>query len=79
MGSCEEGEAAEREAAREARDCGDIEITGILYGMEDELVILELDSRKSRTSLCDWRVMRTDSAEVMQPLTSIGRRLRTES
>ena len=26
------------------------------------------DSRKVRTSVCDWRVIRTDSADVMQPL-----------
>ena len=27
-----------------------------------------MDERKDRTSVWDWRVIRTDSAEVMQPL-----------
>lgn len=40
-------------------------ITGILYSGVLEGV---LDERKERTSVCDWRVIKTDSADVMQPL-----------
>lgn len=58
-----EGREDERAAAREASDCGAIETTGIC-GFSDVL----LASRKFSTSVCDWSVMRTDSAEVMHPL-----------
>jgi hypothetical protein len=61
-GGCEE----DREAEREARDCGAMERTGRLCDGEEEGGFVE---RKLRTSVWDWIVMSTDSAEVMHPLS----------
>jgi hypothetical protein len=58
-------ELEERDAARDARLCGAIDKTGTLCDGEDTS---GFDARKFNTSVCDWRVMRTDSAEVIQPL-----------
>lgn len=55
----------EMEAAREARVCGAMEITGILW---EGSVWGGFCERKLSTSVWDWSVMRTDSAEVMHPL-----------
>lgn len=53
------------EAASEARLCGAIESTGILC---DGVPRSGLLFKALRTSVCDCRVIKTDSAEVMQPL-----------
>lgn len=58
-------EFAEMDAAKEARDCGAMDSTGIRWSCEG---LGGFEERKLRTSRCDWAVMRTDSAEVMQPL-----------
>jgi hypothetical protein len=63
MGGADEDE--EREAANEARLCGAIDSTGILCDGE---VTSGFDSKKFRTSVWDWRVIKTDSADVIQPL-----------
>jgi hypothetical protein len=52
------------EAARDARDCGEMDSTGTLC-WDPEGGFCE---RTSNTSWWDCMVMRTDSAEVMQPL-----------
>lgn len=59
---------AETEAAREAMDWGEMDMTGILWDAEDGGAFEE---RKLRTSVWDWRVMSTDSADVMHPLYSV--------
>ena len=60
-----EGDGAASAAAREARDCGAMESTGTRCpGKPGE----GFAARTERTSVWDWRVIRTDSAEVMQPL-----------
>lgn len=53
------------DAASEARLCGAIEITVTLCDGE---LMSGLLLRAFKTSVCDCRVMRTDSAEVIQPL-----------
>ena len=58
----------EREAASEASDWGDIDTTGIL---RCDAGASAFEARKLRTSVWDWRVMSTDSAEVMHPLNKI--------
>lgn len=60
-----EGIEAEMDAASDARDCGAMDKTGILY-VDDEG--FPFAPRKFRTSAWDWSVMRTDSADVMHPL-----------
>lgn len=57
-----------REAANEAKHCGAIERTGNLYSGDEGS---GLESRKVKTSVCDWRVISTDSADVMQPLSGM--------
>ena len=52
-------------AAREARDCGAMDRTGMRCPGD---LGLGFAARTERTSVWDWRVIRTDSAEVMQPL-----------
>jgi hypothetical protein len=62
------GDVAEEEAsaaAREARDCGAMDSTGMRCPGDPGLGFA---ARTERTSVWDWRVIRTDSAEVMQPL-----------
>lgn len=58
-------DADEIDAASAASDCGDMDSTGILC---DAAEGGGFDSRKVRTSVWDWRVMRTDSADVIHPL-----------
>jgi hypothetical protein len=57
----------ENATEREASVCGEMERTGV---REAEWADWEI---KSRTSLCDWRVIRRDSVEVMQPLSNVVR------
>ena len=62
-----EGEVLARAATREARDCGAMVSTGTRCpGKPWE----GFAARTERTSVWDWRVIRTDSAEVMHPLHS---------
>jgi hypothetical protein len=58
-------DVAESDAAREARLCGAMDSTGILCSGEGGS---GFDCRNCSTSACDWRVMSTDSADVMHPL-----------
>jgi len=58
-------EVDEVDAARDARDCGEMERTGNRWSGEEDG---GLDDRKERTSSWDCIVIRTDSADVMQPL-----------
>lgn len=58
-------ELDDRDAAMDAKLWGAIDITGVLWDGEDTS---GFDARKFSTSVCDWRVIRTDSAEVMHPL-----------
>lgn len=51
--------------ASDARDWGAMERTGSFFASMSAPL---LASRKVKTSVCDWRVISTDSAEVMQPL-----------
>lgn len=53
------------EAESEANDWGAMEITGMRCSGDDKA---GLALRKARTSACDCKVMRTDSADVIQPL-----------
>lgn len=61
----EEGASA---AAREAMDCGATDSTGMRCPGDPGLGFA---ARTERTSVCDWRVIRTDSAEVIQPLYAL--------
>ena len=65
-----EGEVEEgaRAAAREARDCGEMDSTGTRYPGDPGFGFA---ARTERTSVWDWRVIRTDSAEVIQPLHGV--------
>lgn len=63
MIGAEDGE--ETDAAREARLCGAMDMTGTFL---DATSAVALEERKLRTSLWDCRVIKTDSADVMQPL-----------
>lgn len=60
-----EPETDDSDAARDARLCGAIDRTGSLYETHSGS---GFDARKFRTSVCDWSVISTDSADVMQPL-----------
>jgi hypothetical protein len=62
MGLLELDESA---AASDARLCGAIDSTGTLWDGKDGS---GFDCKKFKTSVCDWRVMRTDSADVIHPL-----------
>ena len=64
-----EGEGPASAAAREARDCGAMDNTGTRCPGEPGEGFA---ARTERTSVWDWRVIRTDSAEVMQPLHGRG-------
>lgn len=61
----EEEGGGEIEAAREARDWGEIERTGMAWSGDEGGGFWE---RKERTSVWDCMEIRTASADVMQPL-----------
>lgn len=55
------------DAASDATDWGEIDTTGSLWeGLDGGA----FDERKLRTSVWDWRVIRTDSADVIHPLNT---------
>lgn len=55
----------ETDAARDARLCGAMDSTGVLCAGDGGCGLF---ARKFRTSVWDCSVIRTDSADVMQPL-----------
>jgi len=57
------------EADKLASVCGEMERMGVRGLVDDEGSMEVLEEMKERTSFWDWRVMRTDSVEVMQPLS----------
>lgn len=55
------------DAASDATDWGEMDTTGSLWeGLDGGA----FDERKLRTSVWDWRVIRTDSADVIHPLNT---------
>jgi hypothetical protein len=62
----EEANDDDSAAASEARLCGAIDTTGILRAVGGSKRAFSASAL--RTSVCDCNVIRTDSAEVMQPL-----------